>query len=72
MVTNAHRSSTLDQFLGKTVEVEFKDGESVRGKLVWNDNTDAGLKPNMYALIAPPTSVSFYKTHVKKLNGTKI
>lgn len=67
MVSNVHRSSTFDQFLGKTVEVEFKDGKVVRGQLAWADNTDAGLKPYMYALIVPPTSVSFYKTHVKTL-----
>lgn len=71
-IENIHRDPILDSYSGQTVEIQFTYGDIATGRLEWVDSVSMGYLPNRYVLIRPEGSISFYKSHVKKINGRKI
>lgn len=72
MVKNIHRDPLPDRLVGTEVEIQFIWGEVATGRVEWIESASQGLKPQKYALITPWGGISFYKTHVRKINGLEI
>lgn len=72
IVENIHRDSFLDSLIGETLEIQFTDGNVVTGRLEWVESTSQGFKPHMYALVTAAGGISFYKTHVKRINKRRV
>lgn len=71
-VENIHRDPILDLYSGQAVKIQFTCGDITTGRLEWIDDPKSSYKLNMYVLIRPEGSISFYKSHVKKINGREI
>lgn len=66
---NIHRDSYYDLFIGKRVKVWFIDGDIIKGKFAFNENTER------YALTSCINhkkgmmwhDIEFRKSHIKKI-----
>lgn len=69
-MSNKHRSEKLDNLISKEVEVQLKDGDIVRGRLIFSDGVSTGYLPNRYVVIPPTSSkpsISFRKSFVRRI-----
>ena len=66
---NSHRDAYYDLFIGKRVKIWFKDGDIIKGKFAFNENT------GKYALTSCINfkkgmmwhDLVFRKSHIKKM-----